>query len=621
MWISLYPIPLLVLSCLGLGGLLLQVGRGALPQFPPWLHAAVAYFLGQGVLAAVLMVLALIGLFSPAMLLVVMLPSAVSLTWLLWRSRSEWAACLSHAATRFRAAPVSWRVLAAMAAGLYLYGFGTLGGVPTGDAVAFYLAISKTTAYAHQLLPLPGYDAFSRSVGLFAELLVATLIGLGVPYDSARIFSWVNYLPTLILVWGLAWAVGLSGRGRLLAVCVALTSSAAILLWGDGKTDLFAVGPAFASCVLALAAWRPRTRRAATLLAGFFCGLAVVFKLSLLAVLLPTALLVLKWPALFDLTRSLRRRNGLQIANIMRQGATDLGIFGLGLAPMVLLHVAKNLWLGGAVFGFGDAATQFYTAETTRRLVLTYPFALTYGRYWAQYGNLSPLVIAFLPLLLLLPRPASWRDSHLTALTLSTLLGLVLWAVLMPAVFMPRYILSSLLMLGIPAAAGGAYFSRLGAISSAAVLLAVAVTLAYTPTHVKSWQASIDWPATKHLLADPGDECLTAAHMTNYCTAQQAINRAAVDAPAGRNRVLLFSYYRLWIRPEFLLGANTYDETLEIEQATDPWDLVRRRGFGFVFLDPGYYPQAKLLMELMPTAGGLRELYRDGALAAYEILP
>ena len=618
---SLYPIPLLVLSCLGLGGLLLQVGRNVLPQFPPWLHAAIAYFLGQGVLAAVFMVIALAGLFSPATLLVVMLGSAAPLIWLPWRSRSAWAACVSHAVSRFLAAPVGWKVLAAMAAGLYLYGFGTIGGVPTVDAVAFYLAISKTTAYAHQLLPLPGYDAFSRSVGLFAEILVAALIGLGVPYHSARIFSWVNYLPTLILVWGLAWAVGLSGRGRLLTVCVALTSSAAILLWGDGKTDLFAVGPAFASCVLALAAWRPQTRRAATLTAGFFCGLAVVLKLSLLAVLLPTVLLVLKWPALFDLTTSLRRRDGLRIAEITRQGAIDLGIFGLGLALMVVLHVAKNLWLGGAVFGFGDAATHFYTTETTRRLVLTYPLALTYGRYWAQYGNLSPLVIAFLPLLLVLPRPASWRDSRLTALTLSTLVGLVLWAALLPAVFMPRYILSSLLMLGIPAAAGAAYFSRLGPLSGAAVLLAAAVTLAYTPAHVKSWQASLDWAATKRLLADPGDECLTAAHMMNYCTAQQAINAAAVDAPAGRNRVLLFSWYRLWLRPEFLLGANTYEETLEIEQAADPWDLVRRRGYGFVFLDPGYYPQAKLLMERMPTAGGLRELYRDGALAAYEILP
>lgn len=623
MWQTLFSMALLALACAGVGGVVLNAWGDRLPRLPVlpiWVSAALAYFIGQGVLMAGFMALALVGFFYRWVILVILAAGAVAAGRLLWRSRREWADCLAQTAAGFRRAPPGWKGLALLTAGLYLYGLSSIGAPPAGDAVAFYLAVSKLTAYAHQLLPLPGYNDFTRSVGLYAEVLVAALLELRVPIDFARAYAWLNYLPTLVLFWALAWAVGLDRRGRLLTLCVALTSSAAVLLWGSGKSDLFAVGPALAAGVAALAAWVPGRRRGAALLTGLFCGLAVVLKLSLAAVLLPTVLILLTWPALFDLAASLRRRSLRRMLVIVRLGLVDLGLFALGLALMVLPHVVKNLWLGGSILDSSAAAASYYSAETTRRLVLTYPLALTYGRYWAQLGNLSPLVIAFLPLLLWLPRPASWRASRLTALTVATLTGLGCWVALMPSIFMPRYILSSLLMLGVPAAAAAAYFSRRSALAGAAVLLAAAVTMVFTPAHVNSWEPTFNWEATAVRLAHPKAACLTSAHVMKYCAAHRAINEAARDAPSGHDRVLLFSWYRLWLSPQFLLSTNTTDEALEIAAAPDPWGQVRRRGYGFVLLDSTYSP-VKALTDQLAQAGNLREIFRDDTLSAYEIFP
>jgi len=343
-------------------------------------------------------------------------------------------------------------------------------------------------------------------------------------------------------------------------------------------------------------------------------------KLSLLAVLLPSALVMLKWPALFDLVGGLRRRSLPRIALVVRRGVPELGLFALGFALMLLPHLVKNLWLGGAALDPDMAGGAYYSAATTRRLVLTYPLALTYGRYWAQNGNLSPLVIAFLPLLLWLPRPVSWRASRLAALTLGTLVGLGFWVALMPSIFMPRYILSSLLMLGVPAAAAAACYSRQGRLASAAVLLAAAVTILATPAHVNSREPTFNWAATQLRLAHPKAACLGSGRVMQYCAAHREINEAAKDLPPGGARVLLFSWYRLWLRPEFLLSTNTFSEAREIAAAPDSWALVRRRGYRFVLLDASYSP-AKALADQLAQAGNLREIYRDDFLSAYEILP
>jgi hypothetical protein len=614
-----YPLPLLVLSSLGIGGLLLLRWRHTLLAFPIWLHTTIGYFVGQAVLAVLLLVLALTGGFSTQVVFWLLLAGAAPFPWLLWRARSEWGDYLRRLWSGFSKAPIPWQILTAMVVGLFLYGFGLLGAMPAGDARAFYLPISKTTAHAQQLLPLPVFETFTASVGLYAETLIAALIRLGLPYHLTRLYSWINFLPTLVLLWGLARIIGLSRRAQLLAVCVALTSSTAIVLGADGKTDLFAVGPALASCVIGLAAWKLQSGWGVHFLAGLLCGYAIVLQSSLLLVLLPTLVILIKWPQWTDLAARKGWAIKPRIAAFNRRDALDLGVVGFGLILMLTPHIAKNILLGGPVFGLDVADTTSYSAATIGRLVLTYPLALTYGRYWAQYGHLSPLVLAFLPLLLLLPRPASWRNSALGAITVATAAGLVLWVALMPAVLMPRYILAALLLLGIPTAAAADAFSRRTRTTGLIVILATAVTILYTPTQLGTWGTAIDWKNTWEQLTHPLDDRLAARDDGLY-QAAHVINSAAESSPTAAGRVMISSWYRVWLNADLLLHANTDQETRDIAESTNPWTLLRAHDFRFVMLDKRY-PGTDALLKTLPPDSDLRLLYQDKTHAAYEILP
>jgi hypothetical protein len=73
-----------------------------------------------------------------------------------------------------------------------------------------------------------------------------------VPGVAARIYSWVNYAPTLLALYAVARTCERPPREALLAVAMAVTSSAAIALWGSGKTDLFDIvdtGDALGFCL------------------------------------------------------------------------------------------------------------------------------------------------------------------------------------------------------------------------------------------------------------------------------------------------------------------------------------------------------------------------------------
>src|SRR5262249_3321925 len=83
--------------------------------------------------------------------------------------------------------------------------------------------------------------------------------------------------------------------------------------------------------------------------------------------------------------------------------------------------------------------------EATRRIILTYPLAVTYGQYPMQDGNISALVLAFVPLLLLGSRSRQLRESPIVQLSTAALSGIVLWVMLRPSVLAPRYFMASLL--------------------------------------------------------------------------------------------------------------------------------------------------------------------------------
>lgn len=607
-----FPILLLALASLGMGGIILIVFRQSLPLLPFWLQASFAYFLGQGVLAATFLLLALAKMFTPGAILTLLIPGALVGLYFLWVTGSRWREYIGDNIGNWAKVPLGWKILSILSALFFASGFTTLGGWLEGDSIAFYFAVSKVTAFTHQLSILPGYESF-MNVGLLAEMLIASLMSLGMPNISPRIFSWVNQMPTLALFYGLARHCGLGWRGGLLAAMVPLTSSAVILLWGNTKTDLYAVGPSVACCLIALTSWDRRFRVGCILLSGVLCGFAVQFKLSYLLPLMPTVILLINWNNLFAAARALRDKVWGEIGRLFRIGLKENLLFTVGFACAFLPHVLKNLYLLNAILGSNPLNASWYAPETVTRLLLSYPFALTYGRYWAQLGDLSPLVLAFIPLLICLPRPLAWSESKLGALAVASFVGLCLWMILMPSIFMPRYFLGTLLILGIPAAAGAECFSRRSAMASITVFLAAAITLTVTPAHVTSWSKAFNLSNTLSYLKDPENELIVSSPLESYCMAHKAINYRAVP----NDRILMLTYYRFWLRPDLIQRASSQQELVYIWKLGGySWDRFKDLGFRFILVDSNLFPAAKDFIASKPDDIHLNKLYEGGALIA-----
>ena len=188
---------------------------------------------------------------------------------------------------------------------------------------------------------------------------------------------------------------------------------------------------------------------------------------------------------------------------------------------------------------------------TTFRLLATYPLALTYGRYWAQFGTLSPLVIGLLPFLIYMPRQErcasklaalsvgrNWPRSH----------GCAVSGGLHAALF-----LANLLMLGIPAAAAG---DVQPAGRMALHLVAVGVARCASDcagpggrTVTPRFRCS---PRPDGSCATLTNDLLGSGGLAPYERAEHALN--ALAAPG--DRIFLFSYYRYWLRPDLLLRVD-----------------------------------------------------------------
>lgn len=613
-----FPIPLFMLASLGFGSAVcLSLWRSlpALsPEKSPALFWVTAYFLGQGLLATAFLCLAVASLFTPTAVWVFIACGGIVGAACLWLLRISWLAPLGTAWRAWLEASLIWKLLALATFLLAFSGLLALGGGVEGDAIAYYLAVSKLTAYTHRLDLMPSYEDFT-AVGLLAEMLLAALISMGMPDVSPGMFTWVNFLPALLLFYTLARYCGLGRRGATLALAVPVTSSAVLLLWGGGKTDLVAVGPALSACLLALASWEQRGRRVCLTLTGLLFGFAAVFKLSYLLPLFPGIVLLIFWQALIDALRAIRTRDWRAFGRLLRPVAADGTVFVIAFACALIPHVVKNLLLLGTMLGYNPLDSAWYSPDTVRRLLLSYPLALTYGRYWAQLGDLSPLVLAFAPLAFFLPRSACFRESRLAALSAAALFGLGLWMALKPSIFMPRYILATLLLLGIPAAAGAERYSRRGLLNSLTVAAAALVAMAAMPLHMNSMHKPYSLDRFLRYLSDP-KPVYAAAPMESYCLAHEAINAAApLDA-----RVVMLTYYRYWLRPDLLLHASTGPEFASFVTHPDTfWLKAKEWGFRYLLMDVGILPVAKTIIAAKPDGVVLRELYIGGSQAAYEI--
>jgi hypothetical protein len=589
-------------------------------QFSAGTALTSAFLLGQGVLGNLWLLLALGGWFAPWVVMGVVISSVIGGSAFAWPYISQFICQMRSVWHDLRGDTWGWQLIAFITCCMWLAGATSIGRPLAGDAAAFYMALPKVIAASHRLAPLPGYEAFTQ-VGLQGEMHYAALMALGSP-DAAQLFAWVTMLAGAVMLLAIGSQIGLGRRGQWIALTCVFTSSSVIWLSGDGKVDLFAAALGLAAYYWALQVWHgehPLPLR----LTGLFAGFAVVAKLSYVPVLLPGIGVLVLWKFI----ASLRSRAALISSSL--SALSLLAKTGFWMVLAILPHLIKNYMLFDNLLapfstsGASWADQTWFRPETTRHILLTYPLALTFGQYWAQYGNLSPLVLAFLPLALLLPKPRFSLNSPLLAITLASLLGLISWMIIRPSLLSPRYILATLLMF-IPLAARSAeYVSRTDSerrFLHASVMACIFVTLVTVGLYFLN---VVFFPLnTKHYLTGSMSQCERDGA---YCRAMTALNN---EAEPG-TRVFLASWYRYWLRPDLLQclsGATDYSsvkgQTSEDTMSSEAhWLAIYERGFRYLLADKSSFSVLIDNLDIAHPPPWLEivPLFEEGHLAVYRL--
>lgn len=584
------------------------------PTETPVIEIVLAFLLGQGVLGSLLHIPALAGNFTIPVLLCLTTPLALLGLWHTYKVFGTVLNEVIRLCQEFYCARLPWQIVTLVLGFIFIAGGCSVAAVVTDDARAFYLTLPKVLAASHRLVPLPLYEDFT-AVGLLAEVQLAALFLLGMPGGSPRLFCWLTALAGSIVLAAISRRAGLGRRGQIISLAMLATSSAVVLLWGSGKTEFFAAAFGLCSYYYAFRSWDASSRKDAVSLAGLFAGFAIVAKLTYVVAFLPGVCILLFWKEAQELALGCRSRE-LRRALLQRCALVVL-LFGAAAMIAFLPQFAKNWILFGDAFKTLGGGFQWFSPETTRRIVLTYPLVLTYGNYWGQFGAMSPLLLAFLPLALFAPWAKCNCNGSVVALAVAALGGLVLWVVLFPAVPMPRYFLATLILLFVPASWAAEKFSLIGRLSGHGVWAATFLVLI---VFYRIWGGEIFLlrDAYRNILAEQ-PEWVSRTVEADSQLVHQALNRIAEPGA----RVYTLTYFKFNLRPDLIQCATRSDERPSSLDANNPeifWRQIVRHGFTYVLAEDAYNEiSIDSIIKTTPPWVKIEPIAKQGAWGAYRI--
>lgn len=605
------PLVFFLMACVGTGVLVFNA-LPRRPQQPRVTELVLAFLLGQGVLGSVLLVPALAGRFTIPVVLSLTVPFACYGLWHVCRSAAAILGAAADCCLAFLKAPLPWKLVGLALPALLLAWSASIAGMIEGDAHAFYLALPKVIAASHRLVLLPAYEPF-MNVGLLAEMQVAVLFLLGMPDASPKLLGWLTILAGAVVLQGVCRTAGLGRRGQVIGLAIVATSSAIMMLL-EGKSDFFAAAYALSAVLYLQTSWSDASRRAALILVGLFTGFALVAKLSYVVAFVPSLGILLFLKEMPNLKRMWLDRS--QCRQMLQGYALDVLMAGAAMSLPFIPHLVKNVILLGALGG-PHASFEYFTPETTRQIVLRYPLVLVFGKYWGQLGNISPLLLAFLPLALFFSRKNNGWSNTVAPLFYAAFAGLVTWVALFPAVPIPRYFMANLLLLSVPAAWIADRLSRYHWAANyvlAGTILATLYTCYDTSSEavfpIKSGYRALFAAQTSALTPEQTGLTLNI-NEAYFRDGFEAINQ---DARPG-SRVFLASYSRFWLRPDLIQTVNNDAENSVMRwDPEDPdrlWRQLYQHGFSYLYMDSGQ--RLSEALKAPPSWVNVQEIFPNGA--------
>lgn len=554
----------------------------ALLQHSGAARLATAFLLGQGALANLWVLIALAGWFSPSVVIGVMTVCLISGARELFRHLKGFAHTLANLWADLKIEAFGWQIIAALALYLALAGVTTLAAPLQGDAILYYMVLPKVIASSHFLDVFPLMGAHVNSFGLQGEMHYAALMSLGLS-DAAQLFAWISGLTGAVLLCALGANLGLGRRAQWLVLAMIYTSTC--VLWVmQGKTDLFTTALGIAALY-----WVLQDNRLGLRLAGLFCGFALVSKLSYVVSFLPVIAFLLVW-------QHIQKSHNEREKPFLRSWMLPLGktfiTFGLWAVLAATIHLVKNGGLLGNPFATGSDARGWGWNPTVldgfipKRIYLTYLIELTFGsydHYRVQLGNLSPLILGFLPLGFLLPKTRPWFRHPLAGVTLGAAVGMMTWVILYPGYIEPRYLMATLLLFSLlPARAAEHISTHSGTtrLLSRGVLGCALITL-----------ISVSLSSTtlgNHPVFFPGKTMtylrggLPECHLySGACRAQVFLNQ---HAKAGE-RVLMGIPHAYWLRSDLLQCTESLGSFTNLNTGDLHWQEIFESGFKYILAE------------------------------------
>ena len=570
------------------------------------------FLTGVAVISALLTVLGLIGWLRPLPLILVLLPGVVGLI-LGQKSLCSCTYASLNALRVFRAMPL-WLLLIGGSTVLLALGAGIGAWVlpPKGDAAAFYMVYPKIIAATGLLEPMQGPFYFFSAIGLPVELHYAALMVLADEH-SAKFFIFPIALSVGVMLAGIVRLCGGGIVAGTLAWALLFSSYTFHHYVYDGKVDLAAAAFGLAAVYWFLRETKTQASVLAYGAAGWFAGLATTAKFSYLLVLGVSLFVLFTWrlavsrsqeTRLRELSVNLARVSGVMVIAAVVAWSPQLlkngMLFGAPLAPF-LSGTDGNL-LGQV----------WFSPEDTRKILLTYPLALVFGRYPMQGGGLSFLFLAFLPFLIWLSQPNSWRNSMTVAVTVAGISGVSAWMLLKPSVIAPRYILAPLLLfVPILVIAAEEVLEK----KAAPVILRVGTTLTVLLAIAASFWHLLPLPSA--LISRIGSQSNACALASPECNFFQKLAEIALPG----DRILITSYYPYWLTPAQLQCRDTLDEQRAIPDQLQLVSWLQSRGFAYVAVDPTVSKQLAVNMQQLAisNAADVHELTSGAVLKLYQI--
>lgn len=444
------------------------------------------------------------------------------------------------------------------------------------DAAAFYFSDEKLTSLGGGInfFQNDSFIASSFQTGITYAALI-TLAG----DQAARMYSWVNGLIIIFFSFTIAKKLGLSLQASLISGALLLTSTAFVDLTGDGKIDLISTVPAMAAVYWTIVNIKGQYKSVA-FLTGVMTGIAIVSRPF-------NAFLVCLFIGTHYILSFLSTKDKPEQLAIIKV----IPLLGIGIILPAISHIIVNQFILGDPLSFlrnlqvANSSNWQWTFDKDNlwTIRLLYPFALTIINIPQSNGNISPLFVAFLPVLFNRAVINVFKELPILLRTVTAaIITLVIWNIVLFTVFEIRYVLFLWAIIYIAFAvaieetlsASDRFLGKFFELTIIVVLLFATARMAYIVVDTYS----------------PVDKTNTP-HCTDHdlCAILDPINQNALLG----ERVFTLSAFRYYLRPDLLACSSRHDEyrSLQVLANNDIenfWVELYKYGFKYITFESRY---------------------------------